>query len=48
MYLPSEEIRGFPKDSKIYSIPTIKLGIKNQELALRRFTPQRLILLGRE
>jgi len=26
-----------------YSLPSIKIDIKNQELALRRFAPQRLI-----
>jgi hypothetical protein len=26
-----------------YSLPSIKIAIKNQELALRRFAPQRLI-----
>ncbi len=28
----------------IYSLPAIKLDIKNQKLALRREAPQRLIL----
>jgi len=33
----------FGRSHKHYSLPTIEIDIQNQELALRRFAPQRLI-----